>query len=233
MEQAMRTSLNVDDGVAWITMDDGKVNALSFEMLTEIADRLDEARSCGCPVVIQGRPGIFSAGFDLKTFGRGRDPSIAMVRAGAELLRRILAHPRPVVTVCAGHAYPMGAFLMLAADVRFCLAGPWKIGMNEVAIALTVPHFALAIARHRLTPPGLARVSTAAMFDPETARQHGYLDYVCGSDELRPALAAELQRLKTLDWKSYEATKARLNTRTSDEIAAAIAEYQPGMAAAE
>ena len=229
----MRTSLKVDDGVAWITMDDGKVNAMSFEMLTDISGQLDEARSCGCPVVLQGRPGIFSAGFDLKTFGRGRDGSIAMVRAGADLLRRILAHPRPVVTVCTGHAYPMGAFLMLAADVRFCLAGPWKIGMNEVAIALTVPHFALAIARHRLTPPGLARVSTAAMFDPATALQYGYLDQICDAAELPSALHAELQRLKALDWQSYEATKARLNTRTSDEIAAAIAEYQPSMAAAE
>jgi enoyl-CoA hydratase len=231
MEQAMRTSLKVDDGVAWITMDDGKVNAMSFEMLTEIARQLDEAKSSGGPVVLQGRPGVFSAGFDLKTFGCGRDATIAMVRAGAELLRRILAHPRPVVTVCAGHAYPMGAFLMLAADVRFCLAGPWKIGMNEVAIALTVPHFALAIARHRLTPPGLARVSTAAMFDPETALQYGYLDQICDAAELPSALHAELQRLKMLDWPSYKATKARLNTRISDEIAAAIVEYKPSMAA--
>lgn len=227
----MRTSLRIAEEVAWITIDDGKVNAMSYEMLTDIAGQLDEARSCGGPVVLQGRPGIFSAGFDLKTFGRGHEASIAMVRAGGDLLRRILAHPRPVVTVCTGHAYPMGAFLMLAADVRFGLAGPWRIGMNEVAIGLTVPHFALAIARHRLTSPGLARVSTAAMFDPEAARQLGYLDYVCGADELPAVLDAELQRLKSLDWKSYEATKMRLNNRTSDEIAAAVAEYSPSLAA--
>jgi enoyl-CoA hydratase len=228
----MLTSLRVDDGVAWITLDDGKVNAMSFEMLTEIARRLDDARSCGGPVVVQGRPGIFSAGFDLKTFARGREASVAMVRAGADLIRRILAHPRPVVTVCTGHAYPMGAFLMLAADVRFGLAGPWKIGMNEVAIGIAVPHFALALARHRLTPPGLARVSTAAMFDPLTALQYGYLDQVCDAAELQPALDAELQRLKSLDWKSYEATKPRLNDAVSNQIAAAIAEYRLGMAAA-
>ena len=41
-----------------------------------------------------------------------------MVRAGAQLVARLLAFPRPVLTVCTGHAYPMGAFLMLAADVR-------------------------------------------------------------------------------------------------------------------
>jgi enoyl-CoA hydratase len=228
----MLTSLRVDDGVAWITLDDGKVNAMSLEMLTEISQRLDDARSCGGPVVVQGRPGIFSAGFDLKTFARGREASVAMVRAGADLIRRILAHPRPVVTVCTGHAYPMGAFLMLAADVRFGLAGPWKIGMNEVAIGITVPHFAIALARHRLTPPGVARVSTGTMFDPLAAMQHGYLDRVCEAAELEPALNAELQRLKSLDWKSYEATKARLNSRISDEIAAAIAEYSPSVAAA-
>jgi enoyl-CoA hydratase len=136
------------------------------------------------------------------------------------------------VTVCTGHAYPMGAFLMLAADVRFGLAGPWKIGMNEVAIGIAVPHFALALARHRLTPPGVARISTGTMFDPLAAMQHGYLDRVCEAAELEPALNAELQRLKSLDWKSYEATKARHNSRISDEIAVAIAEYSPSVAAA-
>lgn len=227
----MLTKLYIDEGVTRITLDDGKVNAMSFDMLTEIAGRLEDAATHGGPVVLQGRPGVFSAGFDLKTFARGPEPSLAMVRAGADLILRILRHPRPVVTVCTGHAYPMGAFLMLAADVRFGLAGDWKIGMNEVAIGLTVPHFALALARHRLSPPGLARVSTAAMFDPEDARRYGFLDQVCEAAQLGPTVDAELKRLKTLDWKSYEATKARLNDRVADEIAAAIAEYSPSMAA--
>jgi enoyl-CoA hydratase len=228
----MLTSLEIAGGVARITLDDGKVNAMSFEMLTEIARRLDEARACGGPVVLAGRPGIFSAGFDLKTFARGPEASLAMVRAGADLILRILRHPRPVVTVCTGHAYPMGAFLMLASDVRFGLAGDWKIGMNEVAIGLTVPHFALALARHRLAPPAVARISTAAMFDPESARQHGYLDQVCEATALAPAVDAELRRLGTLDWTSYEATKARLNGRAAEEIVAAIAEYSPSRTAA-
>lgn len=227
----MLTSLEIDDGVARIVLDDGKVNAMSFEMLTEIARRLDEAAPHGGPVVLRGRPGIFSAGFDLKTFTRGPEASLAMVRAGADVILRILRHPRPVVTVCTGHAYPMGAFLMLAADVRFGLAGPWKIGMNEVAIGLTVPHFALALARHRLTPPGVARVSTAAMFDPVGALHHGYLDQICEAAEIEAAVDAELRRLKALDWTAYEATKARLNDRVADEIAAAAREYSPSMAA--
>jgi len=228
----MLTNVTIEDGVTRILLDDGKVNAMSLEMLTEIAHRLEDAASCDGPVVVQGRPGLFSAGFDLGTFARGPEASLAMVRAGADLIGRFLNHPRPIVTVCTGHAYPMGAFLMLAADVRFGVAGNWKIGMNEVAIGLTVPHFALALARHRLSPTGLARVSTAAMFDPLSAQQHGYLDRVCEAPDLQPAVEEELRRLKALDWPSYEATKKRLNGRVADEIAAAIQEYVPSRTAA-
>jgi enoyl-CoA hydratase len=227
----MRTTFESRDGAAWITVDDGKVNAMSFEMLSEIARRLDEAKAVGGPVVLKGRPGIFSAGFDMKTFARGPEPSLQMVLAGVELIQRMLAYPRPIVTVCTGHAYPMGAFLMLSADVRFGIAGPWRIGLNEVAIGLTVPRFAIELARHRLTPPGVGRVSTGAMVDPDAAVRLGYLDHVASADAIDAAVASELERLRKLDWPSYEATKARLNEPASRAIAAAAAEYQPKMAA--
>jgi enoyl-CoA hydratase len=227
MGAEMRTSLRMEDGAAWIVLDDGKVNAMSCEMLREIEQRLDEARPAGGPVVIKGRPGIFSAGFDLQTFARGPDASLRMVRAGVSLIETLLAYPRPVVTACTGHAYPMGAFLMLCADVRFGIAGPWKIGMNEVAIKLAVPQFAIELARHRLTPPGVARLATAAMFDPEAAAKLGYLDFVVDGAALDAAVLSEVERLKTLDWPSYEATKQRLNGPVRSAIAAAVAGDPP------
>src|SRR5262245_16908999 len=180
MVQSMQSPATValEDGVAWITLDDGKVNALSAETIGALERALDAAERAGAVAVLRGREGIFSAGFDLKTFARDAAAGIAMVRAGAELILRLLAFPRPVLTVCTGHAYPAGAFLMLAADVRVGLAGPWQIGMNEVAIGLTIPKFAIELARHRLTPPGFARITTAAMFPPDEAMRLGYLDRV-------------------------------------------------------
>jgi enoyl-CoA hydratase len=223
----MLTSLRKADGAAWITLDDGKVNAMPIDMLREIEKRLEEARSCGGPVVIKGRPGIFSAGFDMKTFARGPEASLQMVRAGVRLIQTLLAYPRPIVTACTGHAYPMGAFLMLSADVRFGAAGPWKIGLNEVAIKLAVPQFAIELARFRLTPAGVARLATAAMFDPDTAAQLGYLDYVVATEELDAAVTSEVQRLKTIDWQSYEITKQRLNGPVLSAIASAAKGYHP------
>jgi enoyl-CoA hydratase len=207
----MLTTLDIRDGAAWITLDDGKVNAMSLDMLREIETQLDSACGAGGPIVIKGRKGIFSAGFDMKTFARGPEASRSMVKAGVRVIERMLALPQPIVTACTGHAYPMGAFLMLCADVRFGALGDWNIGMNEVAIGLAVPQFAVQLARHRLTPAGVMRASTGAMFKPEEAARLGYLDYVVRADDLDTTIRDELQRLGKLDMKSYALTKARLN----------------------
>ena len=206
-----RVRLAIESGIARITLDDGKVNAMSSAMLGEIEEALAAAERAGAVVVLAGREGIFSAGFDLPTFQRGPAASVAMVRAGAELVVRLLAFPRPVLTVCTGHAYPMGAFLMLAADVRLGLAGPWRIGLNETAIGITVPKFAVELARHRLAPPGFARIQSAALFAPEDALRLGYLDRVLATGELAAAVEEEALRLRALDAPSFAATKARIN----------------------
>ena len=172
--------------------------------------------------VLKGREGIFSAGFDMKTFARGYDPSVAMVRAGAELVLRLLAFPAPVVSVCAGHAYPMGAFLMLASDVRFAATGDFRIGLNEVAIGLTLPAFAVELARHRLPPHAFARVATGPLFAPEAARDLGFVDHVLPREALDAAVADELARLATIDRPSHVATKARVNARAIEAIRGAL-----------
>jgi enoyl-CoA hydratase len=205
-----RTRLAIDDRTAWITLDDGKVNVMSHEMLDEIAARLDEARQAAV-TVIAGRPGIFSAGFDLKTFQRSADESLKMVEAGVRLIEKMLAHPKPIITACTGHAYPMGAFLMLSADVRYGVAGEWKIGLNEVAIGLTLPLFAIELARHRLTGPGFARVTSGALFGPAEAQAVGYLDYVVEAAHLDRAVGDAARQLYALDAASYAATKTRVN----------------------
>jgi enoyl-CoA hydratase len=219
---AQRTSLEIADGIARITLDDRKVNAMSVEMLAEIEAALGAAEAACAVTVLAGREGIFSAGFDLETFARGAEAAVAMVRAGAELVLRLLAFPHPVLAVCTGHAYPMGAFLLLASDVRFALAGPWRIGLNEAAIGLTVPRFALELARHRLAPAGFAAIPTAAMFGPEEALRLGYVDRVLEPGALAAAVEEEAQRLRALQRPSFAATKARVHERALAAIRAAV-----------
>ena len=124
-----------DGPVSIVTMDDGKVNVFSFDMLRALHGALDEAERDQTAVLLRGRPGYFSAGFDLKVL---RDATAEETRElltlGATLAGRILLFPAPVVIACTGHAFPAGAFLLMAADERIGAAGPFKLGLNEVRI---------------------------------------------------------------------------------------------------
>lgn len=208
----------IEDGIAWTLMDDHKVNAMSVDMMTSINRALDAAEEAEAIVVLQGREGIFSAGFDMKTFQRSAEEGIEMVRTGAKLILRFLRFPYPIMTVCTGHAYPMGAFLMLSADARWGIKGPWRIGLNEVAIAMTLPRFAVELARHRLTPPAFSRANTGYLFSPEEAVAAGYLDAVVGEEEFAECVRGEADRLRKLDMPSFAATKAKVNEPAIREI---------------
>ena len=132
-------SYHCDDAIATITIDDGKVNALSLAVLAELNAALDQAERDGAVVILAGRDGVFSAGFDLPVLRGGGPDARAMLRAGFELAARLLAFPRPVVIACTGHAVAMGVFLLLCGDYRVGATGPYKITANEVAIGLTMP----------------------------------------------------------------------------------------------
>lgn len=214
----MAVTTKLKNGVAYLKIDDGKVNAMSRSLLTDISSALGEARAQDAIVVMSGRPGIFSAGFDMITFAEGAEASAAMVAAGIEVIVDILEYPRPVITCAAGHAFPMGAFLLLAADVRIGLDGPFRIGLNETAIKIDVPDFALALARSRLSPSAYANIRTARMFSPREAVDAGYLDFTASTDALEPLIKAQVEVSLALDPAAFRSTKRRMNESIIAEI---------------
>jgi enoyl-CoA hydratase len=218
-----RVAYDRQDRVATITMDDGKRNALSFETFAQLGAALDRAEADRAVVVLTGREGVFSAGFDLGTLRAGPPDAPRLVLAGFELAARIFAFPAPVVVACPGHAIAMGAFLALAADHRVGAQGPFKIGANEVAIGLVVPHFAVEICRQRLAPTHLQRaVTLSEMFSPEEAAAAGFLDRVVPAAELAATARATATQLAALDLDVHAATKRRLRARAREALQAAL-----------
>ena len=217
----MAHSFAISGGVGRLMLDDGKVNALSGETLTFITDSLAEAAAEGASVVLSGRPGIFSAGFDLNELGGERTQALALLQKGVNAILAILRHPRPVMTVCTGHAYPMGAFLMLASDLRLAADGPFRIGLNETAINMAVPEFALALARQRLHAASRTNISIARMFPPQAACQAGYVDMVVPPEQLAEQAKMELAAFGKLNMAAFADTKARLNAAVIEDVIAA------------
>lgn len=212
--------------VLTITMDDGKANALSPSMLAELNGALDRAEDDDVgAVVLAGRDGRFSGGFDLTVLGGDdRAAAMGMLQAGFELAHRVLAFPKPVVVACTGHSLAMGSFLMLAADERIGAAGAFKIQANEVAIGIPMPDTAIALLRHRLTAPAFDRaVVLAEAFTPASAVVAGYLDVVVDPGDV-VATAQERARgyAESLDPSAHAMSKLRVRSRVLAELRAAI-----------
>ena len=221
-----------DGSVARITMDDGKVNALSQEMLAELNDALSRAEAHKAIVVLAGRAGVFSAGFDLKVLRAGGPSARNMLKTGFELAERILSFPMPVVIACTGHAIAMGVFLVLSGDYRIGVAGPYKITANEVAIGLTLPLAAVEICRQRLTPAHFNRATVLAeVFPPTGAVEAGFLDRVIEASEFDRELATVLAGIAQLDMTAHAATKLRVRKQALVAIHEAIELESPSYAA--
>ena len=212
------------EGVSTITADDGKVNAMSVAIMREINAALDQAEEHRSVVILTGRDGVFSAGFDLAVFKQGMEPLMEMLRVGARLTERLLSFPFPVIAACTGHGIAMGSFLLMSADVRIGVDGPFKIGMNEVAIGMTLPYFAVEIARHRLTPAYFDRAANLAeLYSPQEAITPGFLDRVVSSDQLLDTARETASALSKLDMPAHAATKLRVRGPMLEALRQAIA----------
>ncbi|MFO0576217.1 MAG: crotonase/enoyl-CoA hydratase family protein [Polyangia bacterium] len=208
---------------ATITLDDGKVNVLSLSTLTALEQALDQAAADQATVLLCGREGRFSAGFDLPVLQAGGSPALEMLLRGFRLAERLLSFPTPVVIACTGHALAMGSFLLLSADVRVGAAGPFKIGANEVAIGLPMPFAAIEICRQRLVPAHFTRaVITAELYNPEQAVAAGFLDHVVPPGELLAAAHKAATTLSQLNMPAHFETKRRARAGTLQALRKAI-----------
>ena len=93
-----------DNAVAMVKLDDGKMNAFSFDMISAIDGAKEDCRDAGA-IVISGNEKCLSAGFDLSVMGKGPSPEAGdMLRKGCELALKIAEFPRPTIFAAGGHA---------------------------------------------------------------------------------------------------------------------------------
>ncbi len=213
MSELLRYELR--DGVALLTMDDGKANALSHAMLDALMQALDRAESEAGAVVLAGRAGRFCAGFDLKVMMSGIDAAAKLVMAGAEVYLRLYDLPLPLVAACTGHALAGGALVLLVCDTRFGAEGDFKIGLNEVAISMPLPTLAQELARDRLAVQHLtAATIQARIYSPDGAAEVGYLDTLSAPGAVLDDALAAARSLAALPRHAYATTKKMLRSRT-------------------
>lgn len=216
-------SYHLDDGIATLTLSNGKVNAISPDVIAAFNAALDQATADRAIVIITGQPGILSGGYDLKVMTAGPREAVSLVTAGSTLARRLLSHPFPVIVACPGHAVAKGAFLLLSADYRIGVEGPFSIGLNEVQIGMTMHHAGIELARDRLRRSAFHRsVINGEMFNPRDAVDAGFLDKVVAADALKDAALAAAQALKKINMSAHKNTKLKVRKALLETLDNAI-----------
>jgi|TARA_B100000780_G_scaffold80440_1_gene54748 enoyl-CoA hydratase len=204
----MLANIKTDENVSIITLDDGKANVFSPTMISEFNLLLDQVPTNKGSLLIHGRPGMFSAGFDLKVMMSGSEPAVQMVQSGFTMLKRVFSFPRPVVAACSGHAIALGAFLLCSSDHRIGAKGEYKVGANELRNNMIVPTPLLEIAKFKLNKSHKQRaILNAEMYSIEDAVEPGYLDEVVDADKVFETALAKAKDLAVLAHPQYNETK--------------------------
>lgn len=216
-------SYQLEDGIATLTLSNGKVNAISPDVIAAFNAALDRAEQDRAIVIVTGQPGILSGGYDLKVMTSGPQNAINLVAAGSTLARRMLAHPYPIIVACPGHAVAKGAFILLSADYRIGVEGPFNIGLNEVQIGMTMHHVGIELARDRLRKSAFHRsVINGEMFDPQGAVDAGFLDKVVPAEQLLATAQAVAQQMKKINMTAHRNTKLKVRKALLETLDAAI-----------
>jgi enoyl-CoA hydratase/carnithine racemase len=215
----------LNEAVATITLDDGKVNVLGPDMQSAISEALDRAeKDFAKAVVIAGNQWVFSGGFDLSVFQSGdAKAALGMLAGGFELSVRCLTFPAPVIMAATGPAIAMGSFLLLSGDHRI---GQPKTRCQaiEVAIGMTIPISAIEIMRARLTPAAFHRgTAMAATFAGDEALGGGWLDELVEADQVvARAQQVAAEAATTLHPGAHLATKLKARDSALKVIRAGI-----------
>ena len=216
-------SYQLEDGIATLTLNNGKVNAISPDVIVASNAALDQAVQDRAVVIITGQPGILSGGYDLKVMTSSPQNAVALVTAGSTLARRMLAHPYPIIVACPGHAIAKGAFILLSADYRIGVEGPFNIGLNEVQIGMTMHHAGIELARDRLRRSAFHRsVINGEIFNPEGAMDAGFLDKVVPAEQLMATAVAAAQQLKKINMTAHKNTKLKVRKAFLETLDKAI-----------
>ena len=206
----------LNNRIATLMFDDGKANVVGHRFLDEINAGLDRAveEQAGA-VILKGREGMFSGGFDLNEFKKGPEAGEAMVKRGFELLIRLYSFPLPLVAACTGHGIALGAFMIMACDSRVGARGDYKMSLPETAIGMELPPLLVALADSRISRRHMTRVALQSeVYTPDNAVDAGFIDEVVDAGELDARSMAIAERLASLPEAQYAANKLSIRAQT-------------------
>jgi enoyl-CoA hydratase len=209
-----------EDKIAQITLDDGKVNVMNWEFFNELNSALDQALTDkAAAVIFTSRPGVFSAGLDLKLMMTQTLPELLKFqRAFADIMLRLYLFPIPTIASYSGHSIAGGAILSFACDRLMVVDGPYKVQINEVANKMILPTWIYTICCSSIPPRFWKEAMLHAhIYTPSEAYDKGIIDdLIAEGGDVLAAAKTYAQDLFRLDPRAYGATKKIMRQKETD-----------------
>jgi enoyl-CoA hydratase/carnithine racemase len=196
----MAVSFAADGAVGTITLDKPPANSYDRAYMEELAAAIsdaDQAEGVRVVVVRSSSEKFFCAGADIKAFLAGTvDSNMDMIRFAHDALARMARSPKLFVACIAGHALGGGLEIALACDIRYAIAGRFKLGTPEINLGI-LPGNGGTQRLPRLigAGPALEMLLTGRQLGPEDALRLGVVSEIF---EDQAAFDAQIARLAAL-----------------------------------
>ncbi len=221
-------TLSKENDISIIKLDDGKANAFSYDMLSQVNELLTNVPRDSGALVITGREGLFSGGFDLKTLATGDMEKITkMVQLGYRLLLELFSFDRPIVAAVSGHSIALGLFVTCSADYRIAIDGKYVCQANEVRNNMDIPTQIMEIIKARVNKKYFyPAVYHSDAYSVQESIEVGYIDEVVSEDQFMQRVMEKAKELATLPHPFYANTKKTAQDDVRQKIADAIDKYE-------
>ena len=221
-------TLSQENDVSIIKLDDGKANAFSYDMLAQINELLAKVPRDSGALVITGRDGLFSGGFDLKTLATGDMEKITkMVQLGYRLLLELYSFKRPIIAAVSGHSIALGLFVTCCADSRIAIDGKYVCQANEVRNNMDIPVQIMEILKARVNKNYFyPAVYHSDAYSVQDSIAVGFIDEVVPEPQFMERVMEKAKELATLPHPFYANTKKSAQNDTVQKIAGAIEKYE-------
>ena len=221
-------TLSQENDISIIKLDDGKANAFSYDMLTQVNELLSKVPRDSGALVITGREGLFSGGFDLKTLATGDMKKITkMVQLGYHLLLELYSFDRPIIAAVSGHSIALGLFVTCSADYRIAIDGEYVCQANEVRNNMDIPIQIMEILKARVNKNYFyPAVFHSDAYTVQDSIAVGFIDEVVPQAEFMDRVMDKAKELATLPHPFYAKTKESAQADVRQKILDGIKKYE-------
>uniref|UniRef100_A0A2K6SYA5 Enoyl-CoA delta isomerase 1, mitochondrial n=3 Tax=Saimiri boliviensis TaxID=27679 RepID=A0A2K6SYA5_SAIBB len=211
-------------GVAVMRFNNPPVNTLSLEFLTELVislEKLENDKSFRGLIITSDRPGVFSAGLDLREMC-GRSPAhyAEYWKAVQELWLRLYQSSLVLVAAINGACPAGGCLMALTSDHRILADNPkYSIGLNETLLGIVAPFWfkdtLVNTIGHRAAERAL---QLGLLFPPAQALQVGIVDQVVPEERVQSVALSAIAQWMAIPDHARQLTKAMMRKATASRL---------------